>query len=384
MALGVGVLAHDLGARAQPAGQQVVYAVGWNLVSGPPGSNFSGAQSPLYTLPPGNSSYETITPDQALHAGYGYWAYFNAGAAVRLSAGDLAPVSITIPAGQYVMLGNPSGVQPATVSGADVVFTYDPVQGYQSVFVLQPGQGAWAFSFGGAMLTIAPAAGVAPTPVIQLTASSAPSSVPAVAVLPSRYPLHPNITATVFWVGEPAIEGSSENNAISAWDDAWQEHYGGYDDYQHRNGWFPAKFTPKENPFYFDVPYNDFNDKGDRKPQSYQVVPWANERQWGPHESMLKNRWVRITKNNKTVYAQWEDAGPYEYNDAAYVFGTAQPHNKQANSAGMDVSPAVRDYLAFNGLNNAENRIDWQFVDTAQVPDGPWKQIITTSQIFWR
>jgi hypothetical protein len=30
------------------------------------------------------------------------------------------------------------------------------------------------------------------------------------------YPLHTDITATVFWIGEPQGDGSSEDNAVSA------------------------------------------------------------------------------------------------------------------------------------------------------------------------
>ncbi len=201
----------------------------------------------------------------------------------------------------------------------------------------------------------------------------------------SAYPLHTNITATVFWVGEPQGAGSSEDNALSAWDDAWQKHYGGYDDYVNRNGYYPVGFTPKENPFYLDVPYNDFNNNGVRKLNAFQVVPWAGEKTWGPLESMMKNRWVKITRNENVCYGQIEDAGPYQYDDYAYVFGLndSRPKTSLANNAGMDVSPALRDCLKFNGLNNADNKVNWQFVNFADVPEGPWKQIITTSQIYW-
>ena len=47
---------------------------------------------------------------------------------------------------------------------------------------------------------------------------------------------------------------------------------------------------------------------------------------------------------------------------------------------GLDVSPAVRDYLGLSGMN----RTVWQFVDASKVPDGPWKQVVTTSQISWQ
>jgi hypothetical protein len=209
--------------------------------------------------------------------------------------------------------------------------------------------------------------------------TTTPTSTP----VTSLYPVHKNITATVFWVGEPVGNGSSEDNALSAWDDHWDIHYGGYDDYVNRNGYYPVGFTPKENPFYLDMPYNDFNDNGERKANAYSVVPWAHEKKWADNESMMKNRWVKLTKGDQVCYGQIEDAGPYEYDDYAYVFGTAAPKSKLAQSAGLDVSPALRDCLKFQGLNNDSNRVNWQFVDEKSVPAGPWTKIITRSQIRW-
>jgi hypothetical protein len=202
------------------------------------------------------------------------------------------------------------------------------------------------------------------------------------------YPLHTNITATVFWVGEPVGGGSSEDNALSAWDDDWQKHYGCFDDHAKRNGYYPQNCTPKENPFYFDLPYDDFDwDTGDgRRTNASQVIPWTSSKKWGENESMLKNRWIKIMKGNNVCYAQWEDAGPYVYNDANYVFGTndVRPKSKEANNAGMDVSPAVRDCLKFDGLNNDTNKVSWQFLEAAEIPAGPWKDIPTTSGTFWK
>lgn len=199
------------------------------------------------------------------------------------------------------------------------------------------------------------------------------------------YPLHTNIVATVFWIGEPVGNGSSEDNAISAWDDEWQKNYGGYDDYENRNGYYPVGFIPKQNPFYLDLPYNDFNNNGSRKANSYQVVPWAGSQKWDSRTSMMKNRWVKLIRNGVVCYGQIEDSGPYQYDDFNYVFSTedARPKNKSANNAGMDVSPALRDCLKFEGLNNADNKVDWQFVESSDVPNGPWKQIVTSSQINW-
>jgi hypothetical protein len=208
----------------------------------------------------------------------------------------------------------------------------------------------------------------------------------------AAYPLHTNITATVFWIGEPVGNGSSEDNALSAYDDAWLAHYGGVDDPDHRRTppYFPP-FTPGENPFYLDLPYSDFTSDGTPRPDRADVVPWASELPTGDGPfSLMKNRWVRIrhrtADGTRTCYSQIEDAGPYVYDDAAYVFGRddRRPRNRLARRAGMDVSPAVRDCLGFDGLNTDTNRVAWQFVDAAAVPVGPWRRVVTTRQVFWR
>ena len=196
----------------------------------------------------------------------------------------------------------------------------------------------------------------------------------------THYPLHQNITVTIFWIGE---EGNEENDYIpnlqSVWDDEWLEHYGGVDDPDNRNGYFPADFTPLENPFYYALPYNDFDENGEREADADQVVYWSGEQEWGELESMCKNRWIKITKGNKSVYAQWEDAGPFGEDDADYVFGDALPKNELNNDAGLDVSPAVRDFLSLSDIDV----VNWRFVDFSEVPAGPWTEIITTSQIYW-
>ncbi len=81
-----------------------------------------------------------------------------------------------------------------------------------------------------------------------------------------------------------------------------------------------------------------------------------------------------------------------------YVFSStdARPADRRSftdamgnKGYGMDVSPAVRDCLGFTSSRGANDRLDndvnwvnWQFVDDAQVPYGPWKQIVTTSQVY--
>jgi hypothetical protein len=197
----------------------------------------------------------------------------------------------------------------------------------------------------------------------------------------SEYPLHKNISATYFWVGEDASGDNAHiSNAPSAWDEDWLKHFGGVDNPKKRNGYFPAGFTPKENPFYVALPYNDFDENGNHKSNILKLASWTESMKCGPEESYCKNRWVKIMKNGKATYAQWEDVGPFKEDDSVYVFGSALPKSKTNDHAGIDVSPAVHDYLGLGDID----KVDWQFVDDDQVPDGPWKKIVTKSQVFWR
>jgi len=196
-----------------------------------------------------------------------------------------------------------------------------------------------------------------------------------------EYSLHQDITSTVFWVGESASDDNDDiSNSPSAWDEQWKKHYGGVDSSTKREGFLPGKFCPKENPFYVALPYNDFGKKGRHKAEIFSLVPWAKDRNIPEDYSVLKNRWIKILHEGKAAYAQWEDVGPFEEDDEEYVFGSASPKNKENKNAGIDVSPAVRDYLGLSGID----KVDWQFVDFADVPDGAWKKIITTSQVYWK
>ena len=211
------------------------------------------------------------------------------------------------------------------------------------------------------------------------------------------YPVHTRITATVFWIGEPVGNGSSEDNALSAYDDLWKAHYGGFDDYRtvRRFPYFPP-FTPRENPFYLDLPYSDFTDNGVPRADR-TAIPWAAAYagqlaaagRSGRPFSLMKNRWVKMWRlvhgRTRTCYGQIQDAGPYVYDDVNYVFSQsdARPTSRLAHNAGMDVSPAIRDCLGFSGVNNDENTLSWRFVDASAVPPGPWRRVVTTRQVFW-
>ncbi len=187
-----------------------------------------------------------------------------------------------------------------------------------------------------------------------------------------RYPWKQNIVTTVFWIGETPSGNNPVPNRSSSWDKEWAKSYGGFDDPNpaRRQDYIPVKFTPRQNPFYCALPYNDKATNGHR-PEAPQVIPWFKEAYQGPGVSVCKGRWVAIRKGNRTVYAQWEDAGPFRTDHWQYVFGNERPKPNLNRGAGLDVSPAVRDYL---GLHETDVT-DWQFVDFKDVPRGPWSKL---------
>jgi hypothetical protein len=178
-----------------------------------------------------------------------------------------------------------------------------------------------------------------------------------------------NVISTVFWVGEAPSENNPVPNTKSAWDQDWQASFGGYDDPARRSGYSPAAFTPQGNPFYVALPYNDLGKNGRHRPEASEVIPWFWEAYRGDSVSVCKGRWIAIHQGGKVCYAQWEDVGPFEVDHFQYVFGAEPPRPNRNKNAGIDVSPAVRDFLGLNGID----RVEWRFVENHEVPPGPWK-----------
>lgn len=183
------------------------------------------------------------------------------------------------------------------------------------------------------------------------------------------YPWKRNVAATVFWVGEQPSQGNPTPNHMSAWDQNWQENYGGYDDPVRRNAYLPASFTPLLNPFYIALPYNDVAKGGVHRPEAEKVIPWFWETYQGDGISVCKGRWLAIHHQGEVCYAQWEDVGPFEVDHWQYVFGSESPRKNPNASAGIDVSPAVRDFLKLQ----SGAQVEWRFVEDYQVPAGPWR-----------
>lgn len=192
------------------------------------------------------------------------------------------------------------------------------------------------------------------------------------------YPWRLAVTATVFWVGEQPSERNPTPNTKSSWDQNWTSNFGGYDDpnptsrvMDFQNGDFrPKNFTPKLNPFYIALPYNDVINHAAHKSEASKVIPWFSRLRPEPGKTVCKGRWLQIFYNNRSCYAQWEDCGPWVTDDWEYVFGNKPPKNTSNKAAGIDISPAVRDYL---GITSGQ-KVHWRFVEAGQVPYGPWKK----------
>jgi hypothetical protein len=184
----------------------------------------------------------------------------------------------------------------------------------------------------------------------------------------NNYPWKTNIITTIFWIGEGSTPISSTTNEASAWDEDWRSSNSGSDSPYDRNGYASGRHAATVNPFYIALPFNDlaFPDKANR----WLPAGWSRPSRNGRQVSACKDRWVEIKVEDgtgRTCYAQWEDVGPLRYDHAEYVFGSQRPDTY--TRAGLDVSPAVAQYLSVNEKNRLTR---WRFVDDEDVPPGVW------------
>ncbi|MDR3405396.1 MAG: hypothetical protein P4L99_23075 [Chthoniobacter sp.] len=185
-----------------------------------------------------------------------------------------------------------------------------------------------------------------------------------------KYPWKTGIVTTIFWIGEPAGGNNPVHNFSSSWDLNWEQSYGGYDNPNPagRRNFIPANFVPRQNPFYIALPFNDVT-HGTTKPEAKVVIPWFKETFVQEGQSVCHDRWVAIRNSaGKICYAQWGDCGPFRTDHWQYVFGNEKPKPNLNGGAGLDVSPAVRDYLQLSSTDVT----DWKFVEVSDVPSGPW------------
>jgi len=187
-----------------------------------------------------------------------------------------------------------------------------------------------------------------------------------------EFPWRTDIVTTTFWVGESAAKNNPVHNRASSWDPKWAINYGGTDTPHRaqRKDFSPASFVPQQNPFYVALPYNDVT-KGQHKPEASAVIPWFKTGFQRNGKSVLKGRWIAVRHKGRVAYAQWEDCGPFRTDHWQYVFGHERPKPNLNKGAGLDVSPAVRDYL---GMADTDVT-DWKFIEYKDVPQGPWSQL---------
>ena len=192
------------------------------------------------------------------------------------------------------------------------------------------------------------------------------------------YPWRTYILTTEFWIGEGSTPISSTTNVQSSWDEEWMQKNHGTDNPYNRNGYASGSHASTLNPFYCALPFNDlaFPDVA----RNWLPHGWYRRPEDGRQLSACQHRWVEIKNSRGDIcFAQWEDVGPLTYDDAPYVFGGARPRGLGTDHAGLDVSPAVFEYL---GLSDRNRFTNWKFVDEAEVRPGAWLKLDEQAVIF--
>jgi hypothetical protein len=152
----------------------------------------------------------------------------------------------------------------------------------------------------------------------------------------------------------------------------------GSDNPNDRNGYAAGNHASTLNPFYCALPFNDLK----YPDMAHEWLPrgWYRRPENGKEVSACKDRWVEIRNaQGDTCYAQWEDVGPLRYDNAEYVFGNERPTGLGGDHAGLDVSPAVAEYL---GLSDRNRYMSWRFVDEDEVRPGAWLKLDEQAVIF--
>lgn len=212
------------------------------------------------------------------------------------------------------------------------------------------------------------------------------------------------IVASTFYIGEEAGPSNAEiDNISTAWNGKAATDFGGADRWgpldpeQWQGRWYdreglcPAGLSPRQNIFYVALPTPDFDEQG-RLPGAFSAakmgatyLPDLAKRIKNGQEWLFKNLWVEVRYDGKVAYGQLEDIGPSADTgtivaDYDYVWGdSSTPKNDFGLHAGIDISPAMTDYLGTKG----QATVSWRWVPQANVPDGPWKVLVTASEPRW-
>jgi hypothetical protein len=134
----------------------ILYQPGYELIAGPTGTTVNGVAGSLYTIDPASGQLIAVDASRPLQGGVGYFADFTDLTNVRLAPDDGKPAIIQAPGGEWLLVGNPSDYNDATVQGADLVYGYDPQAGYVQESTVPPGQGALVYSASGGTIVVRP------------------------------------------------------------------------------------------------------------------------------------------------------------------------------------------------------------------------------------
>ncbi len=220
------------------------------------------------------------------------------------------------------------------------------------------------------------------------------------------------VAASTFYIGEEANASNADiTNVETQWYSDAVGHFGsGPDrwgprdpsapgawdnraDWYPRDGLCPAGVTLYQNPFYVALPTPDYDENRrltEAEPwiwASRDILPELKRFENGKFkdgESPFKDLWIQVEYGGRTAFGQLEDIGPADKTgaivaDYSYVWGDSpQPKNEFGMKAGIDLSPALTDYLGTNG----EAMVRWRFVPTDQVPEA-WKILVTAGPPVW-
>src|SRR5579883_1291650 len=137
----------------QSEATSVHYAAGWNIVAAPTATELAGTAGPQYAFGADGTGYVSVHPGEIV-GGRAVWAFFPQDVDEAFGGTAATFTRVLVPAGQWVLIGNPSTSLTLPITGADQALAYDPAQGYVAVTSLKPGQGAWVLSAAGGDVTV--------------------------------------------------------------------------------------------------------------------------------------------------------------------------------------------------------------------------------------
>ncbi|MGH2441891.1 MAG: hypothetical protein ACRDFX_01850 [Chloroflexota bacterium] len=161
LALAMAIFGFTQHAAAQTVVTAVTYSVGWNMVGGATGTDFSNA-SGLFAYGP--SGYYTPAAPRTITC-QGYWAYFTSMHTINLAPPPSGPgVNCALQPG-WNLIGNPYPADTSLPSGLSGYYWNPAAQSYSVVTAIPPGASIWFYASSAGTLTLQnPLASPSPPP----------------------------------------------------------------------------------------------------------------------------------------------------------------------------------------------------------------------------